>query len=177
MKFLAIAAALGLFLSSPAQAEEPAATPPANQVSLLGKSAAGKPYMLERKARKKVAMVFVWSSDCPICIDKMKELRDNFGNWRTKPFELVGINIDAKPDQFQAYETLVGGMVRDEMRFPQLWAGDPGFFTNLDLKNIPTKHSSGLPITYIVDKSGVVVKTYRGRIPPDAWNDLAEAIY
>lgn len=143
---------------------------------LQGKTSTGRDFDL-KKIRGKAMMIFVWSSECPICIDKMKELRDNYSTWRLKPFELIGINIDPKVDEFKTYELLVGGIVHPDNRFMQLWSGESNFNTSLDLKNIPTKYNTGLPITYITNKSGQVVRIYRGRIPSEAWNDIADLVY
>ena len=67
------------------------------------------------------------------------------------------------------YEKLVGTLVPTTQRFQTLWAGDPAF------KSSATRPAH-LPTTWLIDKAGKLVETYSGRIPPEAWDRIAELL-
>jgi hypothetical protein len=56
-----------------------------------------------------------------------------------------------------------------KQRFVQLWAGEPGY---KDSFGKPAQ----LPASFLVDKNGKVVERYLGRIPPEAWDRIAELL-
>lgn len=119
--------------------------------------------------RGKVVLVVFWSTACAVCRDKMAELRANYEGWRDKPFEMVLVNTDRRFRDLQSYEEIIELTVPRKLRFPQLWAGQTAYFDNLGKQDM-------LPATFIVGKDGKVAKTYVGRIPPEAWDDIADLL-
>ncbi len=157
---------LGLLLSlapSAAQTQTPGDAP-----AISGRTLSAEPFDLAT-LRGKVVLVLFWSTDCTVCLDKMPELRANAQGWRGKPFELVSVSFDRRERDAAAYERLVGTLVPTTQRFQTLWAGDPAF------KSSATRPAH-LPTTWLIDKTGKLVETYSGRIPPDAWDRIAELL-
>jgi thiol-disulfide isomerase/thioredoxin len=135
---------------------------------LQGKTTEGKPFNLAA-LKGKVVLVLFWSTDCAVCRDKMPELRENYAGWNGKPFELVTVSVDRRAEDLDAYEKIIQRMVPLKQRFVQLWAGGPGYSDSFD-------KPASLPMSYLLDKSGKVVERYAGRIPPDAWDRIADLL-
>lgn len=139
---------------------------PALQVE--GKTIDGMPFSLASQ-RGKVVLLMLWSTGCAVCRDKMPELRTNYEGWAGKPFELVAVNTDARMKDMLDYENIISRTVPTRQRFVQLWAGDSSYRDNLG------KHAQ-LPAGYLIDKSGKIVERYVGRIPPEAWDRIADLL-
>lgn len=119
--------------------------------------------------RGRVVLVFYWATGCAVCRDKMRELRANMMGWQGQPFSLIGVNADAKRQDWMEYERLVSGTIPAAQRFPSVWAGEA---TYVDSMERPTQ----LPSACLIDKSGRLVERYRGRIPAEAWDRIAELL-
>lgn len=143
---------------------------------LQGKRLDGQAFDLS-SLKGKVTLLFYWSTNCPVCRDKMPELRENYAGWRKQAFELVTVSVDARKKDLDDYEQILSVMVPTPQRFIQLWAGEPGYRDSLvDAAGKPVGKSSHLPSAYLIDKSGKVVETYTGRIPAEAWDRIAELL-
>ncbi len=147
----------------PAQASAPAILP-----QIEGKTIDGAPFNVAM-LKGKVVLVMFWSTSCAVCRDKMPELRNNYSGWAGKPFELVAISTDGKVQDLLDYERIITRTVPMKERFVQLWTGESGYKDNLG------KHSM-LPAAYLLDKTGKVVERYVGRIPPEAWDKIADLL-
>lgn len=163
--------ALGLALVLPffqatawAQPTVSASAPPV----LQGRTLSGQPFSLAAM-RGKVTLVVFWSTDCAVCRDKMPELRANAQGWRGQPFQLVTVSLDRKLKDVADYEQLVRTVVNSNERLLALWAGDASYRFSLP-------RPVHLPATYLLDKSGRVVAQYDGRIPPEAWDRIADLL-
>ncbi|MGQ2980374.1 MAG: peroxiredoxin family protein [Polaromonas sp.] len=146
-----------------ARAEMAVATP-----QIEGKTVEGKPFTLP-SLKGKVVLVLYWSTACAVCRDKMPELRTNYEGWAGKPFELVAVNTDARMKDMLDYENIISRTVPTRQRFVQLWSGDSSYRDNLG------SHAQ-LPAGYLIDKSGKIVERYVGRIPPQAWDRIADLL-
>lgn len=173
LSFVALGAlVIALGLAAPLLAQ----TPPASARAAVsgapphieGKTVEGKPFSLP-SLKGKVVLVLYWSTGCAVCRDKMPELRTNYEGWAGKPFELVAVNTDARIKDMQDYENIISRTVPTRQRFVQLWAGDSSYRDNLG------KHAQ-LPAGYLIDKSGKIVERYAGRIPPEAWDRIADLL-
>ena len=140
---------------------------PAN-VALEGKTVEGQPFRLSA-LKGKVVLVMFWSTGCAVCRAKMPELRQNYEGWAGKPFELVLISTDRSVQDLQSYEEIISRTVPVKQRFVQLWAGEPGYRDNIG-------RPAQLPAAWLIDKAGKVVERYSGRIPPEAWDRIAELL-
>lgn len=159
--YLALVLLWGLMVS--AQAQDTGTV-----VRLGGPTAQGLPFDLSQ-LRGKIVMVFYWSTDCPVCRDKMSELRQNRAAWLGQPFELVLVSTDRREQDWREYERILSSAVPASQRPVQLWRAAAGFFDSMPE---PTR----LPTTLLLDKQGRLLKRFEGRIPADAWNEIADLL-
>lgn len=117
--------------------------------------------------RGRVVLVFYWASGCPVCRDKMKELRANLMGWQGQPFTLLGVNMDPQRQDWLDYERLVAQTTPPGQRFASVWAGGNDFRNTME-------RPEQLPSAGLIDQRGQLVQQYRGRIPADAWNQIAD---
>lgn len=120
--------------------------------------------------RGKVLMVFHWSTDCAVCRSKLPELRANAQGWRGKPFELVLVSEDRRRADAVAYDQAWRATQKADTHPPSLWSGDPGYAD--PLKSRPRQ----LPLTLVLDAQGIERARFEGRIPPEAWDAVADLL-
>jgi peroxiredoxin len=137
--------------------------------ALSGVSSRGEPIRLDA-LRGSVVLVFAWSTNCPVCLDKLPELRRNVDGWQGKPFVILAMNQDRSSDDMRAYERLLEQTSPPRSQFKHLWRGAPGHQDNFGElpRNVPT--------TLIIDKQGALAKSVRGRVLADLWDDIAELV-
>ena len=119
--------------------------------------------------RGQVVLVFFWSTECPVCRSKMPELRTNAAGWQGKNFTLLGVNMDEQQAAFVRYDEVVTPLLPEAQKFPSVWGLAPDYTSNLG----PVQH---LPSAALIDKDGWVVERYSGRIPPQAWDRIADLL-
>lgn len=139
---------------------------PGDMTQLEGKTLAGQPFRLDA-LRGKVVLVLFWSTDCAVCRDKMPELRANVRGWAGKPFEMVTVSADRRVQDTLDYERIVTSLVPGKERFASLWMGEASYKDNFG-------RQTHLPSSYLLDKTGRVHERYIGRIPPEAWDKIAD---
>lgn len=165
-------AALAPVMAQTAPPARQAASAPAWAAGVVpqieGKTIEGNVFRLE-SLKGRVVLVMFWSTGCAVCLDKMHELRTNYEGWSRKPFSLVAINTDTDMQDFISYERIISATVPVKQRFAQLWNGDAAYKDNLG------KHPQ-LPAAFLVDKSGKIIERYIGRIPPEAWDQIADLL-
>jgi thiol-disulfide isomerase/thioredoxin len=158
----------------PTPATAPAAVKAADAPApnIAGLTLDKKPFLLA-STRGKVVLVMFWSTDCAVCRDKMRELRENARGWANKPFELVLVNVDKSMQDVDSYNAIINKAVPLKQRFTQLWTGDPSYIDNLSTASVPRGQ---LPATLIIDKTGKLVERYNGRIPAEVWDTIADLL-
>lgn len=161
-RFISLLPALAL----PAGGNLRAAQPEDGAVQTLeGASADGQALSLAQ-LKGRVTLVFFWTTGCAVCRDKMHELRANVEGWKEQPFSLLGVNMDARRQDLVDYEHLVAIAIPEAQRLVSIWAGSPGFRNSLGTP----EH---LPSAALINKQGQLVQRYSGRIPAQAWDDIA----
>lgn len=145
---------------------------PIETLELQGKTLANKPFQLTA-LKGKVTLVMFWSTACPVCRDQMPELRENIKGWADKPFELVLVSVDKNMKDVEDYFKYLSQIIPAKQHFIQLWALSAGYKDSIRANQIPIKQ---LPVSYLIDKNGKVAAVYRGRIPAQAWDDIAELL-
>ncbi len=154
-----------LLLGAAATAQAQPAAPP----TLVGRTM--QPAAVDLQAlRGKVVLVFFWSTDCPVCLDKLPELRRNLEGWRGKDFEILAVSQDRRLADLAAYEKVLDKVVPPSPQMKIVWRRDSAHrdsFGDLPV-NVPT--------TVVIDRSGKVVKQVQGRVPVELWDDVAELV-
>lgn len=120
------------------------------------------------KLKGKVVLVYYWTTQCAVCLEKMHELRSNVAGWKGRPFIVIAINRDEKRQSFEDYVAV----------YRQLNAISPQFIL-IHAKDLTTDNlfrAGQLPLSFIVDTSGIVQHMHVGRIPPEAWDQIAELL-
>ncbi len=144
--------------------------PPASATGgFSGTTLQGEPFALEQR-KGRVVMVVLWRTDCPVCLDKMQELRENARGWKDKPFDLVLINLDRERADAAAHDQ--ARRLVDSSKAPlwSLWRGD--------VQNLPAAWAQPqrLPVVMIFNPEGQLAKRHQGRVPAEAWDDVAELL-
>jgi peroxiredoxin len=156
-----LAAVCNLAPAQPAPAPAPA--------NLSGRTAQAETVELEI-LRGQVVLVFFWSTDCPVCLDKLPELRRNLDGWRGKDFVVLAVNQDRSRRDLAEYERLLDGMLPPSPQMKVLWRRDPAHrdgFGELPLR---------VPTAFLLDSRGAVVRMMRGRLPAEVWDEIAELV-
>ncbi len=117
----------------------------------------------------KVVMIFHWSTNCAVCLDKMMELRDNTLGWMNRPFVLLAVNHDAKKQDYQDYIRILNNLKSAPAQMQFVHYKDV-------VRDSMYQNSTALPQTFLVDSQGNLKNTYVGRIPPQAWDQVAELL-
>jgi thiol-disulfide isomerase/thioredoxin len=118
----------------------------------------------------KVVLLFFWSTECSVCLDKLPELRRNLDGWRGKDFVIVAVNQDRALADLRAYEQVLDKVAPPNAQMKIVWRRDPAHRDNFG--ELPQKS----PTTVIIDREGKAVKTIRGRMPAELWDDIAELV-
>jgi peroxiredoxin len=137
--------------------------------SLVGKTM--QPAVVDLAQLKgKVVLLFFWSTDCPVCLDKLPELRRNLEGWRGKDFVIVAVSQDRSMADLKAYEQVLDKIAPPNAQMKIVWRRDPAHRDTFG--ELPVK----APTTLVIDRSGKVVKTISGRVPAELWDDVAELV-
>lgn len=174
---------MGLGMASQAQTKAPTPRPEATaeaelpkNAKITGKTIDGLLFDLA-KQKGKVVLVMFWATDCAVCRDKMRELRENAKGWEGKPFTTVLISADRRMLDVNSYNAIINQSVPVKERLTQLWALDPAYKDTLGTAElIKNRNATSLPLTLVIDKNGEVVKRYQGRIPAEVWDDISELL-
>lgn len=121
--------------------------------------------------RGKVVLLMFWSTECPVCLEKMRELRHNLEGWKGQPFVAVGLNDDVDRGKWLAYESIVGQTLAGDVAVRSVWLREAQ--GNLPVPGPQARHR---PMAWLISPDGRVVNTYDGRIPPEAWDDIADLV-
>jgi thiol-disulfide isomerase/thioredoxin len=135
---------------------------------LSGTTLDGQRFSLDA-LRGKVVMLFFWNTDCVPCVQKMPELRANAAGWRGKPFQLVLVSTDRSRAAALGYLDTLRQIDKATLPLPVLWAGDAVF-------GAPLAAPAAVPLTLVLDTSGVIRARHAGRIAPEAWDEVADLL-
>ena len=144
------------------------AAQPVRPAVLKGVTESGKPVDLA-SLRGKVVMVVAWSTRCAVCLDNMPELRRNLAGWQGQAFELIPVNTEATPGALADWHSLRRQTQPAHLQWPSLWAGAITFSSTLDMQG-------QLPAVWVLDKTGAVRYQVKGRMPAEAWDQVAELL-
>jgi hypothetical protein len=145
-----------------------AIAPDAQRPQLQGVTDAGAPVGLS-DWRGRVVMVYAWSTGCAVCLDNMAELRRNVAGWAGQPFVLVSVNTDGRRNALDDWHRLRTSTLPRTLHWPSLWAGEASFASDLPL-------AGQMPAVWVLDKTGAVRYHARGRMPAQAWDQVADLL-
>lgn len=165
--WLRIWTGLSALACAPLLAQTAAALPA--RPPLVSKAMTGAPVDLLH-LRGQVVLVFFWSTHCPVCLDKLPELRRNLEGWRGKEFVIVAVSQDRSLEDLRNYEALLNRTVAPNPQMKIVWRNDPAHRDGFGA--MPTNS----PSSFILDRTGKVAKQHRGRMPPELWDDIAELV-
>ncbi len=103
--------------------------------------------------RGKVVVVEFWATWCPPCRESIPDLNKVYEKFRGRNFELLAISVDKGVDAPSSLRAFVNeyGVV-----YPVLW----------DDNNVNSLYNvSGIPVMFVIDKEGYVVKKHTGFAP------------
>jgi thiol-disulfide isomerase/thioredoxin len=158
--------------AAPAMAQSSKKTTTQPVLMVKGTTLDKKKFELSQLKGNVVVLMF-WSTDCPVCRDKMPELRRNVQGWADKPFELVLVSTDRSMADVDSYNAILNKSVPMKQRFTQLWTGDASYRDN---QNLDPSASRQLPLTFILGKDGKVLQRIQGRVPVQIWDDIADLL-
>jgi peroxiredoxin len=118
----------------------------------------------------KVVLLFFWSTDCPVCLDKLPELRRNLDGWRGKDFVIVAVSQDRTMADLKHYEQVLDKVVPPNEQMKIVWRRDAAHRDSFG------ELSAKTPTTIVIDRQGKVAKTVSGRMPAELWDDIAELV-
>jgi thiol-disulfide isomerase/thioredoxin len=156
----ALAAGLGTAPVLWAQAPKP---------MLAGMTSRGERVSLQ-SLQGSVVLVFIWSTRCPVCLDKLPELRRNLDGWQGKPFVILALNQDRNIDDMRGYERLLEQTGPSRSQMKHLWR------RAADHRDSFGELADNAPTTLIFDKQVALSKQLRGRVPAELWDDIAELV-
>lgn len=142
------------------------AGPPA---TLVGKTEHGVAVDLD-KYRGKVVMLYFWSTECPVCLDQLPEMRRNLKGWRGKDFLVLAVNQDRAMSDLNAYEKVLDKVAPPNPQMEIVWRRGPAYHDSFDAFPINS------PVTFVIDRTGNVVKRVAGRAAPELWDDIADLV-
>ena len=132
--------------------------------SMTGVDSDGKPFNLGDFSGK-FCLVSFFTAGCNLCTIDLKQMREFYGNNRSKDFVLIGVNIDAKHDDFMEYASLIKQAVPTEQRFPLLWRNTPH---HTDTFGTIVKQ----PTHFVLNKKLEQVSKREGNFRPEDWDQL-----
>jgi len=97
------------------------------------------------KMRGKVVLVDFWATWCQPCVEMMPDVKEAYGKFHSKGFEIAGINLDQDKESFTNFVT------EQKMEWPQYFDGkfwDTKYALEFEVKDIPAM--------WLVDKKGVL---------------------
>ena len=160
----ALFAAGAALVSAPAQSQTSATAWAKGSALVLNANDAKGQRLDVASLRKQVVVVFVWSTSCAVCRDSLPELRANAAGWQAKPFTLLAVNVDARAEDWNRYEALVGQTLMPTKNWQSLRLEGAA----------PT--GQRLPLTLLVDTQGKIIQRFEGRLAPEVWDGVAELL-
>lgn len=116
----------------------------------------------------KTVLIFHWRTNCSVCLDKMDELRKNILGWRSKPFVVLAVNHDKSRQDYLNYLKISKTIHGENPQLIHIFSKD------LSIDNLYA--NSALPTSFVLDDKQQLRHTYMGRIPAQAWDDIADLL-
>lgn len=132
--------------------------------SMIGMDSEGRPFDLANYAGK-VTMVSFFTAGCALCTHDLKLSREFYLDNRAKHFALIGVNIDAKQEDYVEYAKLVNLTTPVDQRFPLIWRNEP---KHADTFGPVSKQ----PTHFVLNKDLELVFKREGTFQPQDWDQV-----
>ena len=156
--------AAGLTLASPLSFSQTAPSTAPQKQSLVGVDAKGAAINLESYAGK-IVLVSFFTAACPLCTHDLKLMREFYERNKTRQFALLGVNVDARKEDFMEYAHVVDLSVSAGQRFPMIWRNAP---QHADTFGPIVKQ----PTHFVLDRNLQQILKREGTFQPDDWDML-----
>lgn len=142
----------------------PAAFAAALKQSMIGIDSDGRPFDLSSYAGK-VTLVSFFTAGCNLCTHDLKLMREFYTDNRAKNFSLVGVNVDAKKEDYVEYAHLISLTIPEKQRFPLIWRNSPD---HADTFGPVTRQ----PTHFVLNKDLELVLRREGTFQPQDWDQV-----
>jgi hypothetical protein len=132
--------------------------------SMVSVDSEGKSFSLENYAGK-VCLVSFFTASCALCSHDLVLMREFYGSNRNKNFSLIGVNIDARKEDFVEYANFFKQAVPAGQRFPLIWRNGPQHADTFGPINKQPTH-------FVLDKKQEQVFRREGTFQPEDWDQL-----
>ena len=132
-------------------------------LTLTGAALAGGGTVDLKQFKGKNVLVFFWDTRSKLCLEDLPQIKTLYEEYRSKGFEVIGINLDVVKDEVGPY------LSQHQVRWPQIF--EPG-----GLESAPARTFGiiSLPTMFLVDGDGKVIN--RNATVADVKTYLQEAI-
>ena len=111
-----------------------------------------------------VILLNFWATWCGPCIAEIPEFNDLYNKYNSEGFEILGISISDNYNQLKKFTKKIN------VEYKLL-------FSNSDTINAVVQNYGGfysVPVSYLINREGYVVRGYPGAILGDYWSSLLE---
>lgn len=130
--------------------------------SMVGQDSDGHPFDLA-DFKGKVCLVSFFTAACTLCNHDLKLMREFYVDNRAKNFALIGVNVDAKHDDFVEYAHLISLSIPAPQRFPMVWRNAP---QHADTFGTVSRQ----PTHFVLNKAQELVFKREGSFQPADWD-------
>jgi peroxiredoxin len=132
--------------------------------SMIGMDSDGRPFDLAGYMGK-VTLVSFFTAGCNLCTHDLKLMREFYVDNRAKNFSLIGVNIDAKKEDYVEYAHLVTLTTPADQRFPLIWRNAPD---HADTFGPVSKQ----PTHFVLNKDLELIFKREGTFQPQDWDQV-----
>lgn len=132
--------------------------------SMTGIDAKGQAFNLDSLSGK-IVLISFFTAACNLCTHDLKLMREFYERNKSKQFALLGVNLDARKEDFIDYSKFVDLSVPPNQRFPMIWRNAP---QHADTFGNITKQ----PTHFVLDRNLQQIIKREGTFQPNDWDEL-----
>jgi peroxiredoxin len=136
--------------------------------TLSGRALSNVPVQLS-DYKGKVIILYFWTTDCAVCLDAMNEIRMNTAGWSDKPFLTIAVNLNKNRIDFDNYIYTLTTLAQNRPQLMHMYGAEKDYRDTLGSKG-------KMPQAFVIDVNGKLTARFQGRIPANAWDDIADLL-
>ena len=109
-----------------------------------------------------VILLNFWATWCGPCIAEIPEFNDLYDKYNSKGFEILGVSVSDNYKQLKKFSNKI------EVEYKMLFGSSDEMA--VVIKNYGSFYS--VPVSYLINREGLVVRGYPGAILGDYWSSL-----